>query len=101
MATQDFEDEWIDVGFWVTPEGRVNDLEVLRSRGNARWASQLLKAIAGRIYSPTGEPPGTYRVERYTFTSHWRDITGTRLRVRSPDARIEMLDLTADPDTRG
>ena len=101
MATENFEKEWIDVGFWVTPEGRVSDLELLRSRGSGHWAKPLLRAIAGRIYSPSGEPPGTYRVERYTYTSHWTDVTGSRLRVRSPDARIEMLDLTAEQDDKG
>ena len=99
MATHNFDDRWVDVGFWVTPEGRVNDMEILRSSGPTYWTKPLLSSVAGRIYSPApaGSLEGTYRVERYTFTSLWEDRTGTRLRQRSANARIEYLDLTADP----
>jgi hypothetical protein len=102
MATQNFDDRWIDVGFWVTPEGRVSDLDILRSRGPTYWAKPLLASIAGRIYSPSnsGDVNGSYRVERYTFTSLWADRTGTRLRQRSANARIEYLDLTEEPEPK-
>ena len=102
MATQNFDDRWIDVGFWVTPEGHVTDLDVLRSKGPTYWAKPLLASIAGRIYSPSnnGNVDGTYRVERYTFTSLWEERTGTHLRQRSANARIEYLDLTAQPEPR-
>ena len=101
IAMQNFDDTWIDVGFWVTPSGRVSDAEILRSSGSTGWAQNLMKSIAGRIYSPSANPEGTYRVERYTFTSLWGDMTGSRIRARSPNARIEYLDLTAvDTKTR-
>jgi hypothetical protein len=97
-ATQNFEDRWIDVGFWVTPDGRVSDLEIIRNSGPTYWAKPVLDSIGGRIYSPApaGSVDGTYRVERYSFTSLWEDRTGTRLRQRSANARIEYLDLTTD-----
>ncbi|HYE28394.1 MAG TPA: hypothetical protein VEA61_09195 [Allosphingosinicella sp.] len=102
MAMEPFEKQWVDVGFRVTPEGRVDDVEVLRSQGNTRWAEPVLRSIAGRLYSPVAAPGGTYRVERYSFTSMWdHDAPGTRLRRRSPDARIEMLDLTSEPEPSG
>ncbi|MDB5693124.1 MAG: hypothetical protein JWO81_2187 [Alphaproteobacteria bacterium] len=98
MPTDNFDDRWADVGFWVTPEGKVSDPEILRSRGALNWTKPLLRSVAGRIYSPTSEEGGTYRVERYSYTSRWmHDVTGTRLRQRSPNARIEYVDLTADP----
>jgi hypothetical protein len=101
MPTQSFEDRWIDVGFWVTPDGRVSEPEVLRNSGTTGWAKPLMDSIAGRIYSPTaGNLDGTYRVERYTFTSLWTDRTGSRLRDRSQAARIEYLDLTDDSPTQ-
>jgi hypothetical protein len=98
MATENFEKVWMDVGFWVTPEGRVADVEVLRNSGRLEWAAPLLKSIAGRIYSsaPEGSGEGSYRVERYSYTSLWGDRTGTRIRQRSADGRVEFLDLTAD-----
>jgi tetratricopeptide (TPR) repeat protein len=96
----DFDDNWVDIGFWVTPDGKVNDAEVLRSRGDTFWAQPLLRSVQGRIYSPISDRDGTYRVERYTWTSLWEyDRTGTHMRMRSPEARIEFLDLTAEPQT--
>ena len=55
-----------------------------------------MASISGRIYAPLGDPTGSYRVERYTYTSLWEDRTGTRLKQRSANARVEMLDLSAD-----
>jgi hypothetical protein len=101
MATDDFDGRWIDVGFWVTPDGRVGDPEILRSQGSTSWAAPVLRSIAGRLYSPITDAGGSYRVERYSYTSLWQsDRSGTRLRQRSPDARIEMFDLTAEPEPR-
>jgi hypothetical protein len=98
MAADSFEERWIDIGFWVTPEGRVNDIEVLRSKGTLDWTAPVLKSIAGRIYSPS--PPdrtgGAYRVERLSYTARWTTVTGSRMRQRSPEARIEFLDLTEE-----
>jgi tetratricopeptide (TPR) repeat protein len=97
MATDNFEDRWADVGFWVTPDGKVTDAEILRSHGNTDWSKPLLRSVRGRIYSPITDAGGTYRVERYSYTSRWMNITGTRIRQRSPNARIEYVDLTPDP----
>ena len=97
MQMNDVDDVWVDIGFWVKPEGRVDEVEIIRRSGSTRWAKPVLKSIAGRLYSPSPEGAGQYRVERYSFTALWKsDATGTRFRRRSPDARIEFLDLTAD-----
>jgi hypothetical protein len=87
-----FDKMWIDVGFWVQPDGRVSDLEVLRKGGKAGWADPLLKSISGRLYVPTREP--FHRVERYTYTSGWELRAGSHIRQRSSRARVEFLDLT-------
>lgn len=91
------EDKWIDVGFWVQPDGRVDDLQVLRhGAGGTGWAPPLLNAIRGRLYSRADR--ATYRLERYTFTSELHTTgTGTHLPVRSPRARVEYFDLLANP----
>jgi hypothetical protein len=101
MPTENFDGRWIDVGFRVTPDGQVADLQILRSGGPTDWSPALIRAIGGRRYSRTTNPEGTYRVERYTYTSFWTDVTGSRMRGRSPNARIEYLDLTAEPPKRG
>jgi hypothetical protein len=87
-----FDKLWIDVGFWVQPNGRVSDLEVLRKGGSSSWAKPLLRSIEGRLYAPARE--AAYRMERYSFTSGYEAQTGTYLRQRSPQARVEYLDLT-------
>ena len=100
MATDNFDKQWIDVGFWITPDGKIQDAEVLRKSGNeASWAEAVLKSINDRIYAPLKrEPsdPGVYAVERYTFTSLMEDRTGTRVSQRSATGRIERIDLTPD-----
>ena len=93
----DMENGWIDVGFWVGPDGRVSDVEILRRGADASWARPLLGAIAGRRY--TNAPQATYKIERYTYTSTLVQTTGSRLYVRSPRARVEYLDLTTSAET--
>lgn len=101
MPMERFEKQWVDVGFWISPEGKVSDVEMLRSEGRAHWAAAVLRAVAGRIYSPVSGSEGHYRVERYSLTSLWEyDAPATHLRRRSPQARIEMLDLSVDPNPR-
>lgn len=93
------ERRWIDVGFWITPEGRVDDVEILRgNRQEAYWTDPVVKHIKSRVYAPFAPDArdSLFRVERYTLTSLWGTTTGTHLRVRSPQTRYEQLDLTPD-----
>ena len=89
------EDMWIDVGFQITPEGRVADLQVLRRHGDIGWAKPLLASIGGRRYTP-GVPgsPTSYRRERYTFTSGLEMGAGTKMAQHSPTPRVEYFDLS-------
>jgi hypothetical protein len=87
-----YDNKWIDVGFWVQPDGTVSGLEILRRGASADWARPLLASIRGRLYSPAAA--ATYRVERYTYTAGYQVETGTRIARRSPMARAEYLDLT-------
>ena len=94
-----FEDKWIDVGFWIMPDGHVAGLEILRNHNNPDWADPLLPAIRGRVYSAA--PEATYRMERYTYTAGYQQISGTHIRRRSRAARVEYLDLTVPGQTPG
>ncbi len=97
LPTENFEDRWVDIGFWVQPDGRVGDAEILRRSGSADWVAPVLASVAGRLYAPLAGGEGHYRVERFTYTSNWRRRIDTRLRVRSQDPVIHSLDLTAEP----
>ena len=89
------EDMWIDVGFKISPQGRVENVQVLRSKGSQSWARPLLKSIAGRRYTPANPAsPTSYRRERYTFTSALEAGSGTKAKQHSPNARVEYFDLS-------
>ena len=100
------DDQWIDVIFWIKPDGTTGDVEIAR-RGPKRaplWEQPVLQSIAARRYAPLAldpSDPGLMRVERYTLTSDYThgasDVTGTRLRNREVNPKVEMLDLSADP----
>ena len=98
------EDRWIDVGFWINPNGLVSEIEILRSSGEIYWAKWVADSIKSRIYAPLSmkgrdASPGFYMVERYSYTARYlgRDATtGSRIATRSPNARIERLDITPE-----
>lgn len=88
-----FHDAWIDVGFWVQGDGEVSGLEIVRQGARTDWANPLLRAIRGRRYAPNASGAPTYRLERYTYTANFEDRTGSLLRQRSRNARVEYFDL--------
>jgi hypothetical protein len=92
--SDNFEDKWIDVGYWITPDGRVSGFEILRNHNDPDWADPLIVSIRGRIYTAAAEP--TYRLERYTYTAGYRELTGSHIRRRTRAARVETLDLTTN-----
>jgi hypothetical protein len=96
-----FRDSWIDVDFWIAPDGRVTDLQILRQGSNAGWAAPLLASIRGRRYSVSSDGKPTHRIERYTYTAGYEMRAGSHLMQRSPRARVEYLDLTPAPGTAG
>ena len=93
--------QWADIGFWIDANGRVTDIEALRSSGDKSWLKPVLTNIAKRVYAPLkqdgGTAPGFYMIERYTLTARFEDgNTGTRLRRREAKPRIERIDLTPE-----
>ncbi len=101
IGTQVVEKRWVDVGFWISADGKVDEPEILRSQGSTDWTDVVLKSIKTRIYAPLkaeteGTAAGFYAIERYSLTAQYEnDVTGTRIRQRSPIAKIERIDLTS------
>lgn len=90
---------WADVGFRVTPDGTVSDVEIIRGSGDTRWAKPLLGAIADRRYAALDLPaddPGLYRIERLTLRPEMGTKLGTRIRVRRGTPVIQVIDVTDD-----
>jgi hypothetical protein len=99
LAMSSTENTWVDIGFWINAEGRVEDVEILRSKGIKGWTKPVIDSINSRIYTPAkskdGEAPGFYAVERYSLTADWtNNNTGTRIRQRSVIPKIERIDLS-------
>ena len=94
-AAGNFDDMWLDVSFRISPDGRVTDAKIIRSKGDLFWARPLMKSISLRRYT-AGKPgdQSSVRTERYTYTSGYEGQTGTRVGQRSPKARVEYLDLS-------
>lgn len=89
------EDMWVDIGFRITADGRVADLQVERKHGDIGWAKPLLRSIEGRRYTPADQSsPTAFRRERYTFTSGLADGVGTHMAQHSPKPRVEYFDLS-------
>ena len=101
LTALDYRDQWADVGFWIGQDGKVSEVEILRSSGSKGWLKPVLGNIGKRIYAPLRKDgdtaPGFYMIERYTLTARWEsDTTGTRMRRREATPRIERLDLTPE-----
>ncbi len=90
-----FDDMWADISFRIMPDGKVSDVQIVRSNGNLFWTKPLLVSLSMRRYT-AGKPsnPPAIRTERYTYTSGYEGQTGTRAQQRSPKARVEYIDLS-------
>ena len=93
------DDQWVDVGFRIGTDGKVSDVDVLRQSpslsGNwVNWVTSALKNRRYTAFTPTSGRDRVHRVERYTLTANWNLGTGSNIRVRGTEKRIEMLDLT-------
>ncbi len=89
--------KWVDIGFWIRPDGRTEQSEILRGSQSTGWASYLLKQISGRRY--TGVPSasgssGVYRIERFTLRGTYVVPKGSLVRRRAGPKELEVIDLT-------
>lgn len=109
--------QWIDVSFYVLPNGQPSDVTLLRGSPQLKrqdWSQLVMSGIKRRRYLPLKRDPndpGVRRVERYTLTA---SISGgsaelndneTKFRVKGRSRRtsdtphIEYLDLSIDPES--
>jgi hypothetical protein len=90
--------QWADVGFWIRPDGRTAEAEVLRSSPGNPWAPALLDQIGARRYSTSaaadGTDQGSYRVERVTRRTSYQVPRGSLIARRTATGGFEVLDLT-------
>lgn len=87
---------WVDIGFWIRPDGTVAEPEVLRASGRVPWAAQVVEQFKLRRYAPiqkASAPEGLYKIERVTLTFDYATPIGSLIRRRSglPSYRTENL----------
>ncbi len=92
--------QWVDIGFWIKPDGKTDDAEILRGSRSTGWAGYLVKQVSERRY--TGTPAaagshGVYRIERFSLRGTYQTPVDSNIRRRSGPSELEVLDLT-QPD---
>lgn len=86
-----------DIGYWIRPDGKVADVEMLRTNGLGQWGPGISQHVRARRYVPlrlAGGQPGLYRIDRFTVRGNMGVPLGTRLRQRMGDLSIHVVDLT-------
>ncbi|MDF0489001.1 hypothetical protein PX554_12730 [Sphingomonas sp. H39-1-10] len=95
--------QWVDIGFWIRPDGHTAEAEILRGSRSQSWAKSALNQIARRRYTISGADTerqmeeGVYRVERFTRKSEYITPKGSLIKRRVAVGGFEVLDLTKDP----
>lgn len=91
---------WADIGFWIRPDGRTEDIEILRGSSSKTWIKPALNQIAGRRYSSTtgqDDGQGQYRIERFTQRSDYILPIGSHIKRRIATGGYDILDLSQAP----
>lgn len=88
---------WADIGYWVRPDGKPSDIEILRPAKGSGWAKPLVNHIAKRRYMPLAQDArgvGSYRIERFTLRASFDRPTGSRIAQRVGGGTLHAVDLT-------
>jgi len=94
--------QWVDIGFWIKPDGKTDDAEILRGSRSTGWANYLVRQVSERRYTGIAGPDGgngVYRIERFSLRGTYQVPTGSLISRRGGPAALQVLDLTA-PETR-
>ncbi|MBB4153459.1 tetratricopeptide (TPR) repeat protein [Sphingomonas jinjuensis] len=94
---------WIDVGFWIRPDGTTGDIAMLRSTYKPWWTGIALRQIAGRRYTALANADGAdqglgiYRIERITKRTRYVKPVNSLIERHVAADGYEVLDLTGPP----
>ncbi|SNS25035.1 hypothetical protein SAMN06295912_103112 [Sphingomonas laterariae] len=95
--------QWADIGFWIRPDGRTAEVEILRGSRSLGWAQPALDQIGARRYTASSaadaetSPLGSYRVERFTRKYKYIMQSGQLVYRRTAIGGFEVIDLTDAP----
>jgi hypothetical protein len=88
---------WADIGYWIRPNGRTAEVEMLRTSGLGSWRSSIFKHVSARRYIPLDvEPtdPGIYQIDRFTVRAVFGSVPGSRIPKRIGPLTVHVVDLT-------
>lgn len=86
-----------DVGYWIRPDGRTADIEILRNDGLPQWKPLIVQQVRSRRYVPLDLPPGNsgiYRIDRFTVRGTLQARLGSRIPQRAGNLAVRVVDLT-------
>ncbi|MGK6325133.1 hypothetical protein ACMGDM_18870 [Sphingomonas sp. DT-51] len=86
-----------DVGYWIRPNGRTAEVEVLRTSGLGQWEIGILRQVRQRRYVPidvAASDPGLYRIDRFTVRDEFGSVPGSRIKQRHGNMTVHVIDLT-------
>ncbi len=86
-----------DVGYWIRPDGKTAEPEILQTSGLGQWENGILRQVAERRYAPLtleAGSPGTYRIDRFTVRATMGVPLGSRIRQRMGPLTVHIVDLT-------
>jgi hypothetical protein len=97
--------QWVDIGFWIRPDGRTAEAEILRGSRSRGWVAPALTQIGGRRYAAStvsaeavqGQAGGTYRIERFTKRTQYVTPKGSLIARRVAIGGFEIVDITGTP----
>ncbi|GGE96326.1 tetratricopeptide repeat protein [Sphingomonas prati] len=92
--------EWVDVGFRVRPDGKTDQIAVLRGTLPTSLTRDIVAKIAARRYAASSTDTAganANRLERYTYRGTYRVPINSRIRRRWGAADMTVLDLSDTP----
>lgn len=88
---------FVDIGYWIRPNGRTAGAEILQTSGLGQWERAVMRQVATRRYAsllvPAGSP-GVYRIDRFTIRATMGMTTGSRIQQRIGRLTTHIVDLT-------
>jgi len=91
---------WMDLGYWVRPDGSVAEVQVLRGARHAGLTDYIRDIAARRRYAATprsASPQGWYEIRRFSIGYERFTPLGSRIIRRAGAPMIAEMDLAVVP----
>ncbi|WP_265563434.1 hypothetical protein [Sphingomicrobium arenosum] len=93
-AAAHMRDQWMDVAFTITEGGEIEAIDVIARSGDGPWVDRILRQIEGRRYVARPGKGDFDKIERFTFVSNLRHISGSRIPQYDEKIEVHSVDMT-------